>query len=378
MRCCKVILLVLTLYTLHHEGVRSQGKASVGQIVHKVENVGEQLLSKLTYEQPRYVVAVYPAAGYSRRTGVEMGLMPLLGWYSKRDDEKLNTLSFSVQISTKSMVEFRSEGDLFFANNWRLTTNLEYFKLPERFWGVYSSADNYEAWHYNAQRWKGSAEVFKLIGNHWYAGVNALAGRWLHTDWEFQPNETLTGVYGGSSLGVGPVLMLDSRDNHIWPYKGVYFKSTYKHYFGEWTKGDGFSNFQNDFRAFLPVAKSVLAFQALVDLSNGDVPFYLLGEVGGKYRLRGLDHSKRVVDKSVWMVRSEFRSHLWWRVGSVLFIESGGAGRRFLSDSSDPIWSVGGGLRLRVFPNELLNIRLDGAVSTGGFYGITLSLKEAF
>jgi len=108
------------------------------------------------------------------------------------------------------------------------------------------------------------------------------------------------------------------------------------------------------------------------------VPYYLLSEVGGKYRLRRLDHSRRIVDKSVWLVRSEFRSHLWWRIGTVLFVESGGAGSYFLSDSGSPIISGGGGLRLRIFPKESLNVRLDAAMASGGFYGISLSLKEAF
>ena len=205
-----------------------------------------------------------------------------------------------------------------------------------------------------------------------------MAGNWTNSRWEFQPSRAITGVDGGYSFGIGPIAMLDTRDDHLSPHRGIYFKTSYKHFLNQLNKGEGFSNFLTDLRLFLPVHKNVLAFQGLVELSTGDVPYYLLPELGGKYRLRGLDHPRRIVDKSAWFVRSEFRSHLWWRIGSVLFIESGGAGSRFLSDTGTPIISGGGGLRLRVLPKESLSVRLDVAMASGGFYGISLSMKEAF
>lgn len=379
MKCFKVLLIIFILST-SQEGVLCAQKPEDDDsaLIHRLANFGESVLNKLTYERPAYFVAVYPTAGFSRRTGLELGVMPILGWHSKDGERRLNTLGLLAQVSTKSMIEIRVDGDLFFSNGWRLSSKIEYLKINDRFWGIYSSPDIYNAWRVISRRFKGNFELYKLISGNWFFGMGALAGHWTNSQWEFQPSDDITGVNGGDSFGLGPVVMIDSRDNHLFPHRGVYVKSSYKYYFNQWNSGEGFSNFITDLRLFLPVSQNVLAFQGLLEVSTGDVPYYLLSEVGGKYRLRGLDHSRRIVDKSVWLVRSEFRSHLWWRIGTVLFVESGGAGSYFLSDSGSPIISGGGGLRLRIFPKESLNVRLDAAMASGGFYGISLSLKEAF
>ena len=379
MRYFKVLLIILILSTSQKRILFAQKPAGEDStLIHRLTNLGESLLNNLTYERPEYFLAVYPTAGFSRRTGLEFGVMPILGWHSTDLERRLNTLGFTVQFSSKSMIEIRADGDLFFSNGWRLNSKLEYLKVNDRFWGVYSSPEIYDAWRFVSRRFKGSLELYKLITGNWFLGVDILAGHWTNHEWAFQPNEDITGVYGGDSFGFGPVVMMDSRDDHLFPHRGAYFKTSYKYYFNQWNSGTGFSNFITDLRVFLPVATNVFAFQGLMELSTGDVPYYLLPEVGGKYRLRGLDHSRRIVDKSVWLLRSEFRSHLWWRIGTVLFVESGGAGNRFLSDSGSPIISGGGGLRLRIFPKESLSVRFDGAITSNGFYGISLSLKEAF
>lgn len=379
MRYFKLLLIFSILFISQVRSLFAQkSEDEDSTLIHRLANFGELFLSKLTYERPAYFVAVYPTAGFSRRTGVEFGVMPILGWHSKDEEKRLNTLGLTAQLSSKSMIEIRADADLFFSNGWRLNSKLEYLKVNDRFWGVYSNPDIYDAWRFVSKRFKGSVEVYKLITGHWFLGMDALGGNWKNEQWTFLPSEGITGVYGGDSFGLGPVLMMDSRDDHLSPHRGAYLKSSYKYYFNQWNSGDGFSNFITDLRVFLPISENVIAFQGLMELSAGDVPYYLLPELGGKYRLRGLDHSRRIVDKSVWLIRSEFRSHLWWRIGTVLFIESGGAGNRFLSDIGAPIVSGGGGLRLRIFPEESLSVRLDGAVASGGFYGISLSLKEAF
>ncbi|MGQ1946847.1 hypothetical protein ACT3CD_07070 [Geofilum sp. OHC36d9] len=338
----------------------------------RMAGLGEKVLESVTYENKRHVFVIYPAGGYSRRSGLEVGVMPVFGWYPLKS-KTLNTISFSPQISTNGMVELRSEVELYL-DKWRWFVKTEYLKMPEKYWGIYSAPAVFDGVTYDSRNIKGETELFRKIGHHWLMGISAMAGSWRFSAWQYGPDEWPVFLQEGRLVGFGPVLLFDSRDHPLFPHCGIYFKSSWLYF-----AGDDFSDFLTDLRYYVSLNRNVLALQGLMEWTPGNsIPYYMLPELGGKYRLRGIDNPKRVVDKSVWLLRGELRMPLWWRLSAVMFAEAGGAGSRFLSDVGTPVLSAGGGLRFRMLPHEPLNIRMDVAVASGGLYGMTISLKEAF
>ena len=73
-----------------------------------------------------------------------------------------------------------------------------------------------------------------------------------------------------------------------------------------------------DVRKFISVKgdQSILAFQAFVSHSDGDVPFYKLSYIGGKRKLRGIPHPYKYLDNNSWLTQVEWRQKLWWRLGA--------------------------------------------------------------
>jgi hypothetical protein len=333
--------------------------------------LGEKVLKSVTYENKRHVFVIYPAGGYSRRSGLEVGVMPVFGWYPLKS-KTLNTISFSPQLSTNGMVELRGEAELYF-DKWRWFFKAQYLKMPEKYWGVYSASSVFDGVDYNSRQITGETELLRKLGHHWLTGIFAMTGSWRFFDWQYGSDEWPAFLQEGQLVGFGPVLLFDSRDHQLFPHGGIYFKSSWLYFVD-----DDFSDFLTDLRYYVSLNNNVLALQGLVECTPGNVPYYMLPELGGKYRLRGIDNPKRVVDKSVWLLRGELRIPVWWRLGAVMFAEVGGAGNRFLSDVGTPVLSTGGGLRFRMLPHEPLNIRMDVAVASGGLYGVTISLKEAF
>lgn len=122
---------------------------------------------------------------------------------------------------------------------------------------------------------------------------------------------------------------------------------------------------------------SVLAFQTLLQVTGGDVPFLDLSSIGGSQIMRGYYHG-RFRDHHSLQVQTEWRKFVKGRFGFVLF---GGVGNVWSEwneiDLNLTKWALGGGLRFNLNPEDTTNIRLDVAAgpNTTGFY---LSLGEAF
>jgi outer membrane protein assembly factor BamA len=188
------------------------------------------------------------------------------------------------------------------------------------------------------------------------------------------------GLEGGAVIGVGPLVVFDSRNRVLSPQKGGLLRAHYL-FFGPGGLGDySYNQWTIDGRWYLPVVhwNSVVAFQLLVEFGGDGMPFYQAPQLGGKDRLRGIGHPLRMTGPSLWMARGEFRQPLWWRLGGVVFGGAGKTAPSFSHPLNDVIGSGGCGLRFRMLPHDPLNVRVDFGVSTLGDSGFFISLKEAF
>lgn len=193
--------------------------------------------------------------------------------------------------------------------------------------------------------------------------------------------ELSTGKINGSdfsrTMGLGPSVLIDTRDAVFYPTKGIYaefYSTTSSKLFGA---NRTFTNLTADVTKYKSLNKdAVLANQILFISNIGDVPFNQLGFLGGQKKMRGL-YEGYYRDKNVLLLQSEWRQIVWKRLGVVFFgsVAKLGNEQNFLRFSK-PKWSYGAGLR--VATKNHLNIRIDYAYSKynkGNFYA---TVGEAF
>ena len=371
-----ILFQILLLLICENMSAQKQQTEATG-IFDKLSNLGEVVIDNLTFPTERGVWAIYPAGGYSSRTGVELGIMPIYSWdANKVAAGSVNTLTSSVQLSTKGMVEISSRLEWFLSSRWQLKTRIDWLRLNDSYWGAWSR-NNESRMDYRSERYGGELSLFRSIKNKFYVGISGSFKNYSIKD-EENPPQILYGAGGGNLAGFGPTLLFDSRDHVLAPRSGSYLNVSWLIFNDEFLSDYSYKNYLLDFRHFINIGQPVIAFQALWEHNDGDVPFFALPQLGGKERLRGIGHSNRVIDKEVWLIKSELRTHIWWRIGGVVFAEAGKASQHTDFSLNDVIYSGGLGLRFRLLPDEPLNIRLDAALSTEGQHGIFISLREAF
>ncbi len=347
-----------------------------------ISGLGEKIISYLTWQRNDNVLVVYPSGGYSPRTGLYVGATPMYSWKNKSElnrwDGHPNSLTSSFQISTNDMVELNAELEWFPSKHWQIRSKGEFVKINDRLWGI-PSLNVDDGVEYLSKHVGFTAEILYKLGAKLFVGGTVQLFDYSFNDWDKEVDATtIFGSEGGLISGLGPVVMFDSRDHILYPLHGSFFKGAAIINDDVFGGNYRFQNYLFDFRQFTSLNRKVLATQLLWEYSPGDVPFYMLPKLGGKDRLRGIGHSQRIINQSVWLLQSELRMPLWWRFGAVVFAGMGEASVEPSVNFDNLIYSGGIGLRFRILPDEPLNVRIDAALASGGLNGFFVCLKEPF
>lgn len=217
-----------------------------------------------------------------------------------------------------------------------------------------------------------------LLRSRLYAGlraaadvsaIGALSGGALEAD-------APLGLQGGAAVGAGPVLFWDSRDDPLFPHRGIFARasllghSTLMGRYGFWAA-------RLDARAFTSRRRHVWASRLLLDVQSPGAPFYLLSDLGDRDGLRGITEG-RDLGQFRYVGVSEYRTPTRWRLGGVVFAGAGDArGGSTGRGGSRAAWSAGGGLRFRLLEDSSLNLRVDAGFSRDD-RGVYVSVGEAF
>jgi hypothetical protein len=184
-------------------------------------------------------------------------------------------------------------------------------------------------------------------------------------------------VTGWSGLGVGGSVTWDTRDHPLWPLHGAFAQAYYLRFLAGVGRNDGFGKGALDLRAFQSIGGGrVLAFNAVVETTDGATPFSLLSKLGNVRFLRGYREG-RYRDAMVWATQVELRAPLWGPFSATLF---GGAGDVFPDLEAltlqHPKLAAGAGARWRLTPGGA-NLRVDAALGSSG-PEVYVVLLEAF
>ncbi len=327
-----------------------------------------------------------PALNYSPENGLGFGGATFRVFKFNQKD----TISRSSQIgglalyTTKNQAIFSTRYQFFtYAEKFSFSGQVRYVKFPELYYGVGQDAPDTNEERVSYQFFRFTQRVLKQVVPGLFTGAEF---RYFHrydmelADGGILETSRVAGYNGSKVAGIGPVFVLDKRDNINNCFQGFYL--LFSAFFHGKVLGGQFqyTNYRIDFRDYFRPFKSredIIAFQFLGNFIEGTAPFRQLSLLGGNSIMRGY-YFGRFRDQHLLAAQVEYRLPLFWRLGAAGFIGYGNVLNRLdefhLSDLKP---SVGGGLRFKVDDKERLNLRLDIGFgeNTSGFY---ISVAEAF
>ena len=336
-------------------------------------NIFEKMLAK--------GFAVIPVAFYSPETKFGGGIG---GFYYFRLAEDTITRPSSVNLAAiytqNRQIIFQVPFQLSTKENKHLISGeVGYYKYPFKFYGIGNDIDLdvSEGYEPNIVRIKGT--FYRRLKPKTFIGPRIRYEYQNMQGFEMGgklATEDILGTKGGHVLGLGLSFLIDKRNNIFTPNKGYYFNfssyGTSEDLGSDYTMGE----FLLDGRKYFPLGKHTIASQLYVQHQRGDVPFFMLAEMGGYYRMRGFFQGA-FRDKTFMTAQTEWRFPLFWRLGGAAFGSLGQVSDD-LEINKDFIRFAGGlGLRVLFNDQENINLRIDYAMgkNTSGFY---LTVSEAF
>ncbi|MCU4154511.1 BamA/TamA family outer membrane protein [Carboxylicivirga sp. A043] len=385
----KSIGIGILLAFLSHLQIKAQeSEKQDTSVVEEAGAVGliEDLIDLVSFEKGRHGLVFYPMAGYSPRQGFHIGVMPV--WRIKPNANidceyyRPTTIAPSVKFSTTGMYEVELDVNAYTKNRWMFISKFQYLYLPDEFYGIGNEVKVPPFSQFEINRFKIKSEILKGLNAKWFVGVSIDINNDNLTNIE---GDVLTpdvmGYHGGWANGLGPGFAFDSRNDQLYPSRGWFVLFATSYYSNALGSDYEFFTSTLDIRKYIPLqgSKSILALQTYMSGAEGDVPFYKLSFLGGSRLLRGISHPYRYMDKHVWYAQSEWRKHIWWRLGGVLFTGAGKVSPAFMQAPLKDLHVVmGGGLRFKVLPDEGLNFRVDFGRSNHGDTGVYFTIREAF
>ena len=334
---------------------------------------------------PKYLIS--PFVFYEPETNLVIGAgIKRFYHFGKNGDSltRISNIAGSFQYSLNGQYLIQSQYQIF--SNQEKYYSIGYFgytRFPIMFYGIGNNID--------MEKGENVAYDYAIFDNLTYRKIGK--SRFLGLGWRYYnmfnveskqngllDNNTILGNKGSLVSGLNLSYLFDNRDNILTPSKGSYTQLVYSIHSQITGSTHSFNRWQLDTRYYFKPFKKrqdVLAFQGFGFLSNGDVPFNELGQMGGDMIMRGY-YQGSYRDKNLLAIQTEYRLQLLKRWGIVGFVGAGSiadAINNFELHNTKP--SYGGGLRFKINRKENVNVRMDYAFGNGQ-QNIYFFIAEAF
>lgn len=326
-----------------------------------------------------------PIITYSSEAGNTFGLAKFNLFHPSKKDSisKPSKLSEVFTVSTKGRINFSISNDLILKENkYMILSYFNYKKTPEYLLGVGNDVSIENVEEVTVNRAKFSTAAMRRFKENYYAGISLDFSDYFGIEADsnsFLISDDVNGLRGGTDIGVGIAIALDSRDNRYNAYKGSLLLSTLTFYPRFLGSRYEFTNMYIDARKYFnPWLRHVIAIQATLTYSSGDVPFYDLALLGGEDRMRGY-YKGALRDKVLVDTQVEYRLPIWSIFGVTTWVATGRVADSFKNLDLDGFWlSFGGGIRIRVDSENNTNLRFDMGFGPNGVSGFYFNFAEAF
>jgi outer membrane protein assembly factor BamA len=328
---------------------------------------------------------VLPYLGSAPETGVQYGATAFRVWQPTDTATRPSMAQLFASYTAKRQARVFAEVDRWSAGSaWHFTGHLEWRRFPLPFYGFGDRAAEANEEFYTPTGVLGLVTVQRRLRGPLY-----VMGGYGYQDSRITLGSTEGALATGAVLGsrggrVGELqlgALWDDRDDVFASRRGSFLQLTGSDAARTFGSQYAFRRLVIDARHFVPLGRSsVLAVQAVTEMTGGRAPFDQLSLVGSSNYLRGYTRG-RYRDLDLAAAQAEYRAHLWRRLGWAAF---GGAGRvaaqpsDLLSSGARTLPSYGVGVRYNLFASSRSSIRVDYARGESGQSGIYVALNEAF
>ncbi|MFY0655071.1 MAG: BamA/TamA family outer membrane protein [Cyclobacteriaceae bacterium] len=334
-------------------------------------------------------LAFYPAPASSPETGFMMGVIAFLVMKDKEAEGnqfyRPTSISPYFLYTAKKQVLTALDIDVYTKKGLNINTIVRYFNFPDFYYGIGNQTDPDFKNLYTDRFFRASGRVMKPMNENLFVGMlydlqhnnirKVIPGEALSTD-------APTGISGGRNMGIGPGLVLDSRNSTLYPTSGTFMNAGITLFSKAFGSEYNYTSYLIDYRKYMELLgpKNILALQFNANLTTGtDIPFYKLAKLGGDDRLRGIVHKNLYIDRQSYFLQAEVRQDLFWRFGGVLFAGMGDVAPTIGDFSfSNTRFVFGAGGRFQALKDEKMNIRLDIGMTDNGQTAFYMSVREAF
>lgn len=342
-----------------------------------------------TTKSEKLSFSIYPVLGYQPETNFAFGVISFFVYNntSTKHDQfyRPSTISPYVLYTLNNQILIAIDFDSYLKRGFYLDIKPRYYNYPDFFFGIGNDNLIEDQEIYTNEFIRVDGRLRKFIDTKWSGGLRFDFQNNNLYDFEQDGeliNREIFGSEGGLSSGLGPSFQIDTRNNILYPSKGMFAEAEITFYSDIFGGDFNYTLFLIDLRKYFSIKneKNILAFQAAANFTSGDqIPFYNLQKVGGDKRLRGIENSRLYMDKQSFWLQAEYRRNLFWRFGGTAFVGLGDVAPGIDKFKfSELKYVVGLGGRFQAMKDEKLNIRLDAGIGRGGQYAFYLSVKEAF
>ncbi|WP_461148221.1 BamA/TamA family outer membrane protein [Spirosoma pulveris] len=376
---CLIGIFFVVYPVLAQESIPKFAQRGLGRFIYQTLNDTSSAASSR--------VLVFPAAGYSPETSLEIGVRAFSLYYAK-DDTLVNRLS---EIVLYSFVTLRGQFGVQLENavytdknTYYLLGRARYQQFPLLYYGIGPESQRARPSLVNSSYIQFRQRALRKVIENLYAGpevdFQSLQGVSFENN-DLAAVDLPLGGRGSTTLELGVTLVYDNRKNILNVRKGAFLEMAVLRNTLQ-TRDFGFQRMVFDGRLYRPLGNRnrILALQATGMFINGNVPFNSLALLGGENTMRGY-YLGRYRDKNLLAAQAELRwlpfafSRRW---GGTLF---GGIGTVAPTVSQVQFnrvrWAVGGGVRFLFFQKKDVYLRADLGITREGT-GIYFSLGEAF
>ncbi len=324
-----------------------------------------------------------PIYSYSPEAGNIYGLAKfnVINLNKKDTISKASKLSEVFTASSLHQVNASISTQLVFdENKYVIISYVNYKKEPEYIWDIGNTITN-DPEQDVINRFVFVGTALRQVKGNFYVGIPFDVSDYfdITTDsTSFLVTDSVTGLKGGTSVGMGFAAAYDTRNNRYNPLHGSYILGTAIFYPSSWGPY-AFSKFGIDARKYInPFNKNVIAGQVTTSYANGDVPFYELPEMGGDSQMRGY-YQGGLRDNVLVDAQIELRIPVWNIFGVVGWFGVGQVQNSYSQVALDQFHlSYGPGLRIMVDQKHQTNLRFDFGFGPNGIKGFYVNFGEAF
>ena len=341
-------------------------------------------ISQLHAKKPsnRLSAFPFPVIYYAPETRFVGGIAGVGTFRFKRDsiESRPSSTTIGLAYTQNRQLLLYSTFSLFYDHErWYAYGEAGYYKYSYKFFGVGQRETPEVIYGVDYPRIK--INVAHHVHSHMYAGLGYQFENYALKDTATSgplADQSIPGIRGSRSSGLGPQVIYDSRDTVLFPSRGVYGIISWMNNGALWGGDHNFNRFVLDVSYYYKIhAKAILALNSYLSMVTGDAPFQQQSLLGGNKRMRGY-YEGRYIDKNLAVLQAELRFPIYGRFGGVAFGDAGALGNeQQLFRLEDIKYSYGAGIRFNVIRKDHLNLRLDYAIAQGSS-GVYFTVGEAF